>query len=161
MVSSLTSQVGTERKVITDLPGPKSQELHARRKAAVSAGLTVGFPIYIDRAEGAILLDVDGNQLLDMGSGIAVTGIGHAVPALIDAVSSQVAKFTHTCFMVTPYESYVEVCEALSELTPGDALALEFADDSFDVVCAFAVLLAAFSRRTMTESVIVTTVAMR
>jgi 4-aminobutyrate aminotransferase/(S)-3-amino-2-methylpropionate transaminase len=120
MVSSLTSQVGTERKVITDLPGPKSQELHARRKAAVSAGLTVGFPIYIDRAEGAILLDVDGNQLLDMGSGIAVTGIGHAVPALIDAVSNQVAKFTHTCFMVTPYESYIEVCEALSELTPGD-----------------------------------------
>ena len=86
------SQVGTERKVITDLPGPKSQELHARRKAAVSAGLTVGFPIYIDRAEGAILVDVDGNQLLDMGSGIAVTGIGHAVPALVDAVSEQVAQ---------------------------------------------------------------------
>jgi len=119
MVSSLTSQVGTERKVITDLPGPKSQELHARRKAAVSAGLTVGFPIYIDRAEGAILVDVDGNQLLDLGSGIAVTGIGHAVPALVDAVSNQVAKFTHTCFMVTPYESYVEVCEELAALTPG------------------------------------------
>jgi 4-aminobutyrate aminotransferase-like enzyme len=74
-------QVGTERKVITDLPGPKSQELHARRKAAVSAGLTVGFPIYIERAEGAILVDVDGNRTLDLGSGIAVTGIGHAVPA--------------------------------------------------------------------------------
>jgi 4-aminobutyrate aminotransferase/(S)-3-amino-2-methylpropionate transaminase len=120
MVSSLSSQVGTERRVVTALPGPKSQELHARRTAAVSAGLTVGFPVYIDRAEGAILVDVDGNQLLDLGSGIAVTGIGHAVPALTDAVSNQVAKFTHTCFTVTPYEVYVEVCEALNELTPGD-----------------------------------------
>jgi 4-aminobutyrate aminotransferase/(S)-3-amino-2-methylpropionate transaminase len=68
---------------------------------------------------GAILVDVDGNQLLDLGSGIAVTGIGHAVPALVDAVSEQVAKFTHTCFMVTPYESYIEVCEELAALTPG------------------------------------------
>jgi 4-aminobutyrate aminotransferase/(S)-3-amino-2-methylpropionate transaminase len=110
MVSSVTTPVGTERKVITELPGPKSQELHRRRLNAVSAGLTVGFPVYIDRAEGAILLDVDGNQLLDLGSGIAVTGVGHAAPAVIDAVSEQVARFTHTCFMVTPYDSYVEVC---------------------------------------------------
>ncbi len=119
MVSSIESSVGTQRKVVTAVPGPNSQALHLRRKAAVSAGLTVGFPVYIERAEGAILVDVDGNQFLDLGSGIAVTGIGHAVPALIDAVSEQVAKFTHTCFMVTPYESYVEVCEELAELTPG------------------------------------------
>jgi 4-aminobutyrate aminotransferase/(S)-3-amino-2-methylpropionate transaminase len=85
----------------------------------VSAGLTTGFPIYIERAEGSILVDVDGNQILDLGSGIAVTSIGHAVPELIDAVSAQVAAFTHTCFMVTPYESYVEVCEELAALTPG------------------------------------------
>jgi 4-aminobutyrate aminotransferase/(S)-3-amino-2-methylpropionate transaminase len=85
----------------------------------VSAGLTNGFPIYIDRAEGAILVDVDGNRILDLGSGIAVTTIGHAVPELVDAVSAQVAAFTHTCFMVTPYESYVEVCEELAALTPG------------------------------------------
>ena len=119
MVSSIQSSLGTERKVITELPGPKSRALHERRKAVVSAGLTNGFPIYIERAEGAILLDVDGNQILDLGSGIAVTSIGHAVPELIDAVSSQVAAFTHTCFMVTPYESYVEVCEELAALTPG------------------------------------------
>ncbi|HVB51042.1 MAG TPA: 4-aminobutyrate--2-oxoglutarate transaminase [Acidimicrobiales bacterium] len=119
MVSSIDSSVGTERKVVTEIPGPKSQALHQRRKAVVSAGLTQGFPVYIERAMGAILVDVDGNQLLDLGSGIAVTGIGHAVPALVDAVSEQVAKFTHTCFMVTPYESYVEVCEELAELTPG------------------------------------------
>jgi 4-aminobutyrate aminotransferase/(S)-3-amino-2-methylpropionate transaminase len=119
MVSSIQSEVGTERKVITELPGPKSRALHERRKAAVSAGLTTGFPIYIDRAEGAILVDADGNQILDLGSGIAVTTIGHAVPELIEAVSAQVAAFTHTCFMVTPYESYVEVCEELAALTPG------------------------------------------
>ena len=119
MVSSIDSSVGTERKVVTELPGPKSRALHERRKAVVSAGLTNGFPIYIERADGAILLDVDGNQILDLGSGIAVTTIGHAVPEVIDAVSAQVAAFTHTCFMVTPYESYVEVCEELAALTPG------------------------------------------
>jgi 4-aminobutyrate aminotransferase/(S)-3-amino-2-methylpropionate transaminase len=85
----------------------------------VSAGLTIGFPIYIERGEGAILVDVDGNHILDLGSGIAVTSIGHAVPDLINAVSTQVAAFTHTCFMVTPYESYIEVCEALADVTPG------------------------------------------
>jgi 4-aminobutyrate aminotransferase/(S)-3-amino-2-methylpropionate transaminase len=119
MVSSIQSEVGTERKVITELPGPNSRALHERRKAAVSAGLTTGFPIYIERADGAILVDVDGNRILDLGSGIAVTTIGHAVPELVDAVSAQVAAFTHTCFMVTPYESYVEVCEELAALTPG------------------------------------------
>jgi 4-aminobutyrate aminotransferase/(S)-3-amino-2-methylpropionate transaminase len=119
MVSSIESSVGTERKVVTELPGPKSRALHERRQAVVSAGLTNGFPIYIERADGAILLDVDGNQILDLGSGIAVTTIGHAVPELVDAVSAQVAAFTHTCFMVTPYESYVEVCEELAAITPG------------------------------------------
>ena len=119
MVSSIQSEVGTQRKVITELPGPKSRALHERRKAVVSAGLTNGFPIYIERADGAILVDADGNQILDLGSGIAVTTIGHAVPELIEAVSAQVAAFTHTCFMVTPYESYVEVCEELATLTPG------------------------------------------
>jgi 4-aminobutyrate aminotransferase/(S)-3-amino-2-methylpropionate transaminase len=119
MVSSLESSVGTQRKVITELPGPKSQAMQARRKNVVSTGVTNGFTIYIDRAEGAILVDIDGNHILDLGSGIAVTGIGHAVPELIEAVSKQVAAFTHTCFMVTPYESYIEVCEELAALTPG------------------------------------------
>jgi 4-aminobutyrate aminotransferase/(S)-3-amino-2-methylpropionate transaminase len=119
VTTSVTSAVGEERRLLTELPGPKSRALHERRRAVVSAGLTNGFPVYIERAEGAILLDVDGNRLLDLGSGIAVTSIGHAVPALVEAVSAQVAAFTHTCFMVTPYEAYVEVCEQLAELTPG------------------------------------------
>ncbi|MFI5036690.1 MAG: 4-aminobutyrate--2-oxoglutarate transaminase [Acidimicrobiales bacterium] len=120
MVSSLQSSLGTARKVVTELPGPRSRALHERRQAVVSAGLTVGFPVYIERAEGAILEDVDGNRLLDLGSGIAVTSIGHAVPEVVEAVSAAVAAFTHTCFMVAPYESYVEVCEELARLTPGD-----------------------------------------
>ncbi len=120
MVSSLSSSLGTERKLVTEVPGPKSRALHERRQAVVSAGLSNGFPVYIERAEGAILEDVDGNHLLDLGSGIAVVSIGHAVPEVIEAVSAQVANFTHTCFMVTPYANYVEVCEELARLTPGD-----------------------------------------
>ena len=119
MVSSIESSLGTERKVITELPGPKSRALQERRQAVVSAGLSNGFPIYITRAEGAILEDVDGNHILDLGSGIAVVSVGHGVPAITEAVSNQVAAFTHTCFMVTPYESYIEVCEELAALTPG------------------------------------------
>ncbi len=120
MVTSIESVVGTERRVVTELPGPKSRELHERRRRVVSAGVTNGFTVYIERADGAILEDIDGNRLLDLGSGIAVTSIGHAVPELVEAVSAQVANFTHTCFMVTPYESYIEVCEELAALTPGD-----------------------------------------
>ena len=120
MVSPAKPSIGTERKVVTELPGPKSRALHERRKAVVSAGLSTGFPVYIERGEGAMLLDVDGNLLLDLGSGIAVTSIGHAVPEVIEAVSAQVADFTHTCFMVAPYEEYVAVCEELAALTPGN-----------------------------------------
>jgi 4-aminobutyrate aminotransferase/(S)-3-amino-2-methylpropionate transaminase len=120
MVTSIQSVVGTERKVVTELPGPKSQELQERRRRVVSSGVTNGFTVYIERADGAILEDVDGNRLLDFGSGIAVTSVGHAVPELIEAVTQQVAAFTHTCFMVTPYESYLQVCEELAQLTPGD-----------------------------------------
>jgi len=108
------------RLLITQLPGPRSKELHDRRTHAVSAGLTVGFPVYIERAEGAILVDVDGNQLVDLGAGIAVTSVGHAVPEVVDAIAAQASRVAHTCFMVTPYPGYVEVCEALNRLTPGD-----------------------------------------
>jgi 4-aminobutyrate aminotransferase/(S)-3-amino-2-methylpropionate transaminase len=108
------------RRITTQLPGPRSKELHDRRTHAVSAGLSVGFPVYIERAEGAILVDVDGNQLIDLGAGIAVTSVGHAVPEVVDAVATQASRVTHTCFMVTPYPGYVEVCEALNRLTPGE-----------------------------------------
>jgi 4-aminobutyrate aminotransferase/(S)-3-amino-2-methylpropionate transaminase len=76
--------------------------------------------VYIDRGEGAIVVDVDGNALIDLGSGIAVTSVGHACPAVVDAVAQQAARFNHTCFMVAPYDGYVAVCEELNALTPGD-----------------------------------------
>ncbi len=109
-----------ERLLATEIPGPRSLALHARKQAAVSAGIGTTLPIYVERAGGGILVDVDGNQLIDFGSGIAVTTVGNASPRVVDAVQRQVADFTHTCFMVTPYEEYVAVCEKLTELTPGD-----------------------------------------
>jgi len=114
------NDVVQERRLVTSIPGPASQALHARKTAAVSNGVGVMLPVYITRAGGGILVDADGNSLIDLGSGIAVTTVGNANPYVAAAVSEQVAAFTHTCFMVTPYLGYVEVCEALNRLTPGD-----------------------------------------
>jgi 4-aminobutyrate aminotransferase / (S)-3-amino-2-methylpropionate transaminase / 5-aminovalerate transaminase len=116
----LVGGVAQVRRLVTDLPGPRSLELAARRSAAVAAAVSSTLPVYVADAGGAVLVDVDGNSLIDFGSGIAVTSIGHAAPAVVAAVSEQVARFTHTCFMVGPYEGYVEVCEELNALTPGD-----------------------------------------
>ena len=112
--------VAQERKVVTSIPGPKSQALHARRLEAVSAGAGAALPIYIEAAHGAIVVDADGNQLIDLGSGIGVTTIGHTNPAVVAAVQDQVDKLTHTLFTLTPYENYVEVCEFLNKYTPGN-----------------------------------------
>ena len=109
-----------QRNLVTELPGPNSRALEARRSAAVATGVSSMFPVYIERGEGAILVDVDGNSLIDLGSGIAVVSVGHGAPELVEAVSEQIARFAHTCFMVTPYEGYVAVAEALNRLTPGD-----------------------------------------
>jgi 4-aminobutyrate aminotransferase/(S)-3-amino-2-methylpropionate transaminase len=112
--------VEQRRVLVTAVPGPRSQQLHARKTAAVATGVGTTLPVYIERAGGGILVDVDGNQLIDFGSGIAVTSVGNAAPEVVARVQAQVAQFTHTCFMVTPYEGYVAVCEALNALTPGD-----------------------------------------
>ncbi|WP_411283954.1 4-aminobutyrate--2-oxoglutarate transaminase [Lapillicoccus sp.] len=109
-----------KRVLTTAIPGPRSRALHARKVAAVSSGVSTGLPIYVERAGGGIVVDVDGNQLIDFGSGIAVTSVGNAAPRVVEAVQRQVADFTHTCFMVTPYEEYLAVCEQLNALTPGD-----------------------------------------
>lgn len=109
-----------ERKVVTAIPGPKSQELLARKNAAVASGVGVALPVSIVAAGGGVMVDVDGNSLIDLGSGIAVTGVGNAAPRVVEAVKAQVEQFTHTCFTVTPYEGYVAVAEKLNELTPGD-----------------------------------------
>ncbi len=112
--------VPQERRLVTALPGPKSIALQARRVAAVSRGAGTLANIYMDHGSGAILVDVDGNQLIDLGCGIGVTTIGHAHPAVQAAVAEQAAKLTHTLFTVTPYENYVRVAEKLAEITPGD-----------------------------------------
>ena len=112
--------VPQQRVLRTEIPGPRSRELQARKTAAVSAGVSTALPVYIEQAEGGILRDVDGNQLIDFGSGIAVTGIGNRSPRVMAAVQRQIEDFTHTCFMITPYEEYVAVCEQLSARTPGD-----------------------------------------
>jgi 4-aminobutyrate aminotransferase/(S)-3-amino-2-methylpropionate transaminase len=109
-----------ERRLVTEVPGPRSRALMERRAAAVARGVGTTLPVFVERAGGGVLVDVDGNSLIDLGSGIAVTSVGNAAPRVVTRVQEQVARFTHTCFMVTPYDGYVAVCEALNRLTPGD-----------------------------------------
>lgn len=107
------------RQLVTEIPGPLSLQLNKRRAAAVSAGVGITMPVFVARAAGGIVEDVDGNRLIDLGSGIAVTTIGNSAPRVVDAVREQVADFTHTCFMVNPYEEYIAVAEELNRITPG------------------------------------------
>ena len=109
----------TERKIVTAIPGPKSQELHKRRMEVVSTGVGAALPVYITGGHGSIVIDVDGNQFIDMASGIGVTTIGHTDDRVVAAVQQQVADFTHTCFTVTPYDEYVRVGELVIKHSPG------------------------------------------
>ena len=108
-----------ERRLVTAIPGPKSLEALKRRTESTSAGLGMAIPVVIERASDAILLDIDGNQIIDLGSGIGVVNVGNAAPRVVDRVIEQVQAFTHTCFTVAPYMGYIEVCEKLNALTPG------------------------------------------
>lgn len=109
-----------ERRLVTAIPGPRSQELLARKSAAVASGVAHTVPIEAVAAGGGVVVDADGNSLIDLGSGIAVTSVGNAHPGVVAAVQAAVAQMTHTCFMISPYESYVAVAEKLNRLTPGD-----------------------------------------
>lgn len=109
-----------ERRLVTAIPGPESVALHARKSASVAQGVGTTLPVYVTAAGGGVVVDVDGNSLIDFGSGIAVTTVGNSAPRVAEAVATQVAAFTHTCFMITPYDGYVRVAEALNRLTPGD-----------------------------------------
>jgi 4-aminobutyrate aminotransferase/(S)-3-amino-2-methylpropionate transaminase len=108
------------RNIVTAIPGPISQQLHAKRLKEVSHGVGAALPVYIDHAHGALVTDVDGNRFIDLGSGIGVTTIGHTNDEVVKAVQEQVAKLTHTLFTVTPYVPYVQVCELLNKYTPGN-----------------------------------------
>jgi 4-aminobutyrate aminotransferase/(S)-3-amino-2-methylpropionate transaminase len=107
------------RRVVTAIPGPKSTEVLKRRTEATSGGLGMAFPTVIERAHDAILLDLDGNQIIDLGSGIGVTTVGNSAPRVVERVLKQVREFTHTNFTTAPYENYIEVCEWLNKNTPG------------------------------------------
>jgi 4-aminobutyrate aminotransferase/(S)-3-amino-2-methylpropionate transaminase len=109
-----------QRNLVTEIPGPRSQEKLARKRQYVADGVGNTLPVFVEAAGGGVILDADGNTLIDLGSGIAVTTVGNAAPAVVARVQEQVAAFTHTCFMVTPYDGYVDVAAALAELTPGD-----------------------------------------
>ena len=110
----------TSARIITEIPGPRSKELHERRVKAVSAGVAATFPIYAASAHDAIIEDVDGNRFIDFTGGIGVMTIGHTNDAVVSAVSHQASQVTHTLFAVAGYEPYIEVCELLAKHTPGN-----------------------------------------
>lgn len=112
--------IAQERKVVTAIPGPRSRELQERRLAVVPPGVASALPVYIAKANGAIVVDVDGNQFIDFGAGIGVTTIGHTEASVIAAAAAQLQDVVHTLFTITPYEEYVRVAELLAEKTPGD-----------------------------------------
>ena len=114
-----TTKLSQERRLVTAIPGPKSIEALKRRTEATSGGLGMAIPVIIEQASDAILLDIDGNQIIDLGSGIGVTNVGNSNSRVVDRVIEQVQAFTHTCFTVAPYMNYIEVCEILNRITPG------------------------------------------
>ncbi|HRO92346.1 4-aminobutyrate--2-oxoglutarate transaminase [Citricoccus sp.] len=117
---TLDARLPQRRELLTEVPGPRSRELQERRDAVVPRGLVSSLPVFAEDVDGGVIRDVDGNSFIDLGSGIAVTSVGASSPAVAAAVGAQAGRFTHTCFMVTPYEGYIRVAEELARLTPGD-----------------------------------------
>lgn len=105
--------------LVTEIPGPKSREVLARRAAAVAAGLAKSTDVVIESASGARVRDVDGNTLLDFAGGIGMLAVGHCPPEVVRAVQEQAAKLVHACAIVATYEPYVRLSELLNEVTPG------------------------------------------
>jgi 4-aminobutyrate aminotransferase / (S)-3-amino-2-methylpropionate transaminase / 5-aminovalerate transaminase len=106
--------------LVTEIPGPKSRALLARRAQAVPRGVPAVTPIAVVHAEGAVITDADGNRLIDFGGGIGVVNTGHRHPSVVEAVRDQLDRFAHVCFPVSTYEPYIELAERLNRLTPGD-----------------------------------------
>jgi 4-aminobutyrate aminotransferase/(S)-3-amino-2-methylpropionate transaminase len=104
----------------TEIPGPESRALLARRSSAVPRGVPAVTPIAVAYAEGAVITDVDGNRLIDFGGGIGVVNTGHRHPSVVEAVRRQLDRFAHVCFPVSTYEPYVALAERLNRITPGN-----------------------------------------
>ena len=109
-----------ERRVRTEIPGPRSRALRERQRAALPAGAGSSLPVFVEAAGGGVAVDADQNSFIDFGSGIAVTTVGNAAPRVVERATAQLRRFTHTCFLASPYESYIEVCERLNTLAPVD-----------------------------------------
>ncbi|WP_053351967.1 aminotransferase class III-fold pyridoxal phosphate-dependent enzyme [Leucobacter musarum] len=120
------SSVPQERLVRTAIPGPRSQQIHERRRAVVPPGVHSVLPVYIERAHDSILVDVDGNQIIDVCGGIGVTTIGHTDDRVVAAATEQLQNVTHTLFTMTPYEPYVAVAEHLAKHVPGSTAAAPY-----------------------------------
>ncbi|WP_413542385.1 4-aminobutyrate--2-oxoglutarate transaminase [Citricoccus nitrophenolicus] len=120
VLPTLATRLSQRRDLVTEVPGPESRNLHDRRTSVVPRGVISSLPVYAADADGGIIRDVDGNSFVDLGSGIAVTNVGASAPTVVAAIREQAEHFTHTCFMVSPYESYIRVAEELAELTPGN-----------------------------------------
>jgi 4-aminobutyrate aminotransferase / (S)-3-amino-2-methylpropionate transaminase / 5-aminovalerate transaminase len=103
----------------TSIPGPRSQALMRRRNAAVPKAAYHATPLFVAKAEGAVIEDVDGNRMIDFAGGIGCVNSGHRAPSVVDAIRRQLDRFLHTSFNVLPYESYVALAERLNALTPG------------------------------------------
>ena len=104
---------------VTEIPGPRSRALLDRRAAAVARGLAKSTDVVIDRAEGALVHDVDGNTLIDLAGGIGMVAAGHCPPPVVAAIEAQARRLLHPCALVATYEPYIALCELLNEVTPG------------------------------------------
>ena len=112
----------------TEVPGPRSREILARKERVVAEPLSITHPLVIAEARGATLTDVDGNTFVDLTGGVGCLNAGHSNPRVVEAVQEQAARFTHTDFTVIPYENYVALAERLCEVAPisGDLRAAFF-----------------------------------
>jgi len=119
-MKDLTYRIEQKISINTELPGPKSTELFTRRNQALPSSVGSVLPGFVVDGDGGILVDADGNQFLDLASGIAVTSAGASNPRVVQAIQDAAARFTHTSFMISPYESYVALAEKLDKLTPGE-----------------------------------------
>ena len=118
-MQDLSHRLPQARNVSTTIPGPRSQQLNIAREAEVPAGVIPGYPSYISDGAGGVLVDIDGNTIVDFASGIAVTSIGASNQRVAKAVAEAASHLTHTCFLNAPYEGFIQVSKKLNELTPG------------------------------------------
>lgn len=116
----LRDSLPQRRHRATEIPGPRSRAMMIERRAQVSNGFGAQLPIFVERADGGILLDVDGNSIIDLASGLGPTALGASNALVRQRLLAQLDRFTHTCFMTTEYQSFVEVCRWLNQNTPGE-----------------------------------------